>query len=109
MEPASRQELTRLLDGLRGRVEPIAARRLACACVRSIWEKVESQAGVSPVMMEQCRQAFALTERSIVEQVAEEELQSIEFEALCDCGGDEAFMAAAHVGWNLFVPPRMKY
>jgi len=53
--------------------------------------------------MDQCRQAVELTERSITGLVAEDELRVIDFEVIAD-SGDDAFIAAAHVGWNLFAP-----
>jgi hypothetical protein len=97
------QEVNRLLDELRLYGDPMAARRFACACVRRIWAKVELQPYVSPGVMAQCRHAFELTERSLVERVPEANLRAIDFDAITDAG-NEAFMAAAHVGWNLFAP-----
>jgi hypothetical protein len=96
-------EVDRLLGTLRERADPMAARRFACACVRNIWAKVESQPYVSPAVMEQCRRAVELTERSLVGQVPEGDLRAIAFDVITDAG-NEAFMAAAHVGWNLFAP-----
>lgn len=96
-------ELVRLLALLRDRVDPLVARRFACACVRRIWPKVECQPYVSVGLVEQCRRAVELTERSLNEHIAEGDLQVIDFESICDAG-NEAFMAAAHVGWNLFAP-----
>jgi len=103
MELPSMEEIERLLNRLRGQVYPIVARRFACACVRSIWARVESQRYVSPEAMAQCRRAVALTEQSLAGLVNEGDLRAVEFGAITDAG-DEAFMAAAHVGWNLFAP-----
>jgi hypothetical protein len=97
-------EVDRLLTLLRERVDPMVARRFACACVRRIWALVESQPPfVSPEAMEHCRRAVALTEQSLVGQVDEPDLRAIEFGGITD-NGNEAFMAAAHVGWNVFAP-----
>ena len=79
------------------------ARRFACECVRRIWARVESQAYVSRETMDQCGLAVELTERSLVGSVPEDEIRSIDFEVITD-NGDDAFIAAAHVGWNLFAP-----
>lgn len=103
MELPSNQEVERLLNTLRGRVEPIVARRFACACVRRIWARVEAQRWVSPELMENCRRAVALIEQSLAEAVSDDDLRAVEFCQITDAG-DEAFMAAAHVGWNLFAP-----
>ena len=53
--------------------------------------------------MDQCGLAVELTERSLVGSVPEDEIRSIDFEVITD-NGDDAFIAAAHVGWNLFAP-----
>ena len=47
--------------------------------------------------------AVELTERSLLGSVPEDEIRSIDFEVITD-NGDDAFIAAAHVGWNLFAP-----
>jgi hypothetical protein len=103
VERATIQEVERLLDRLRVRRDPMAARRFACECVRGIWAAVEAQSYVSPEVVDQCRRAVELTERSITEPVPESDLRAIDFEAITDAG-DGAFLAAAHVGWNLFAP-----
>jgi hypothetical protein len=103
MQLPSMDEVDRLLAHLRGQVDPMLARRFACACVRRIWAQVESQRYVPPDAMEHCREAVTLTEQSLVGQVDERDLQAIDFGGITD-NGDEAFMAAAHVGWNLFAP-----
>jgi hypothetical protein len=79
------------------------ARRFACECVRRIWTAVQSQPYVSAELIEQCQHAVELTERSLTGTVGEVDLRAIDFEAITD-SGDDAFMAAAHVGWNLFAP-----
>ncbi|MEI8379594.1 MAG: hypothetical protein WCJ09_05670 [Planctomycetota bacterium] len=57
---------------------------------------------MSPHVMDQCRKALELTERSIIGLVVEDELREIDFEVVTD-NGDDAFIAASHVGWNLFA------
>jgi hypothetical protein len=51
----------------------------------------------------QCKRAVELTERSLIGPVPEGELRAIDFAAISDAG-DDAFVAAAHVGWNLLAP-----
>jgi hypothetical protein len=103
VELPSIREVEGLLNRLRGRADPMVARRFACECVRRIWAEVESQPYVSTEVMEQCRRAVELTERSLVGPVPEGDLRAIDFEVITDAG-NEAFMAATHVGWNLFAP-----
>jgi len=102
MELPSMQEVDRLLNSLRGRVDPMVARRFACTCVRSIWSKVEAQRHVSPDTVAHCHRAVTLTEQSLVRPVDDSDLLTVEFEVITNAG-NEAFMAAAHVGWNLFA------
>ena len=104
MEELRSEAVKRLLDVLRVRADPMSARRFACACVRRIWRQVQSQRYVTAEALEQCRRAVELTERSLAGPVPEEELRAIDFRGLCD-NGDGAFIAAAHVGWNVFAPP----
>jgi len=47
--------------------------------------------------MDQCRLAVELTERSVTGLAAEDKLRAIDFEVITD-NGDDAFIAAAHVG-----------
>ena len=105
MLPPSFRDVELLLDKLRERHEPMLARRFACECVRRIWTKVESQHQqyVKPEVVDQCRRAVELTERSIVGPVPDDEIRAIAFDVITD-HGDDAFIAAAHVGWNLFAP-----
>jgi hypothetical protein len=92
-----------MLDFLRGKVDPMKVRRFACICVRRIWGQVISQKHVSPEAVVHCCRAVELTEQSLVNSVPEADIQAIDFHGITD-NGDEAFMAAAHVGWNLFAP-----
>lgn len=91
------REVERLIEQLREQNAPMAARRLACECVRPVWARVESQAYAPPKSMDQCRLAVELTERSVTGLVAEDELRAIDFEVITD-NGDDAFIAAVHVG-----------
>ncbi len=96
-------EVERLLAALRDRVDPMVARRFACSCVRAVWDKVLDQKFVRPEAIEQCCRAVELTEASLVHQPQESDLRSVDYSSICD-SGNSAFMAAAHVGWNLFAP-----
>jgi hypothetical protein len=92
-----------MLDFLRGRIPALQARHFACVCVRRIWNEVITQKYVSVEVIAQCCRAVELTELSVTAVIPSDDLKAVDFEVITDAG-DDAFIAAAHVGWNLFAP-----